>query len=198
MRIPAIRESSKGGGLLGRGLRLGKDRRGGVLVETAFAIPVLAVLLLGCIEMAQFLLVHQKMNRAASAMADLVSQPATITAAEVDQLFDAAQHLLQPFDLEARGRVIVTSVSRDPEDPTGMIDWQREGGGSLTAPSRIGIPAGPATMPDGFEVREGENLIAAEIFFDYEPMFFSSLFHESVVWHHAYRRSRLGALSTIN
>lgn len=178
--------------------RLARDRRGGILVETAFAIPVLAVLLLGCIEMAQYLLVHQKLNRAASTMADLVSQPATISAAEVDQLFDAAQHLLEPFDLETHGHVIVTSVSRETGDPTATIDWQREGGGSLVASSRIGVPNGPAEMPDSFEVREGENLIAAEIFFDYEPMFFSGLFHESVVWHHAYRRSRLGALSTIN
>ncbi len=178
--------------------RLARERRGGVLVETAFAMPVLAVLLLGCIEMAQYLLIHQKLNRAASTMADLVSQPATISATEVDQLFDAAQHLLQPFDLEANGYVIVTSVSRDQGDPTATIDWQREGGGSLMASSRIGVPNGPAEMPDGFEVREGENLIAAEIFYDYQPMFFSSLFHESVVWHHAYRRSRLGTLSTIN
>ena len=70
--------------------------------------------------------------------------------------------------------------------------------GSLSAASRIGSPNGPATMPDNFDVRDGENLIAAEIFFDYEPLFFSGFLEGSVLWHHAYRRSRLGALSTIN
>jgi uncharacterized membrane protein len=198
MRLADRTATSRRHGAMVTARRLARDRRGGILVETALAIPVLVVLLLGCIEMAQFLLVHQKLNRAASTMADLVSQPATISAAEVDQLFDAAQHLLEPFDLEAHGHVIVTSVSREEGDPTATIDWQREGGGSLAAASRIGVPSGPADMPDGFEVREGENLIAAEIFYDYEPMFFSSLFHESVVWHHAYRRSRLGTLSPIN
>jgi TadE-like protein len=182
----------------GRLRQLAENRRGGVLVETAFALPVLAFLLLGCIEMAQYLLVHQKLDRAAATMADLVSQPATISAAEVDQLFDAADHVLEPFDLADHGRVIVTSISREPDDPTGMVDWQREGGGSLVAYSKIGVPGGPAEMPDGFEVREGENLIAAEIFFEYEPLFFTSLLHGGVVWHNAYRRSRLGALSTIN
>ena len=53
-------------------------------------------------------------------------------------------------------------------------------------------------MPGGFDVREGEDLIAAQIFFDYEPMFFSGLVECAVIWHHTYRRSRLGALSTIN
>jgi len=174
------------------------DRRGGVLVEMAAAAPVLAMLLLGSIEMAQYLLVHQKLNRAASTMADLVSQPATITAAEVDELFDAANHLLQPFDLETRGRVIVTSVSRGQDDAAPTVDWQREGGGNYSAQSRIGAPDGVAEMPQGFVVREGENLITAEIFFDYEPIFFTGLFDGGVLWHHAYRRSQLGALSTIN
>jgi hypothetical protein len=178
--------------------RFREDRRGGVLVEMVLAMPVLTMLLLGSIEMAQYLLVHQKLNRAASTMADLVSQPATISEAEVDALFDAAQHLLKPFDLESKGRVIVTSVSRDEDDTTPMIDWQREGGGTFLASSHIGNPDGPAEMPDGFDVREGENLITAEIFFDYEPLFFSGLIEPTVIWHHAYRRSRLGTLSTIN
>ncbi len=174
------------------------DRRGAVLVEMAAAIPVLIVLLLGSIEMAQYLLINQKLNRAASTMADLVSQPATITEAEVDALFDAAVHLMSPFDLENSGRVIVTSVSRDEGEDTPTVDWQREGAGTFSVTSHIGNPTGPATMPSGFEVREGENLITAEIFFDYEPLFFSGIVEPTVIWHHAYRRSRLGTLSTIN
>ena len=186
-------------GRLGRCLIcFGGDRGGSVLVEMVTAIPILALLVLGSIEMAQYLLVHQKLNRAASTMADLVSQPATITEAEVDELFDAATHLLEPFDLENRGRVIVSSVSRDAGESTPMVDWQREGGGTYSATSHIGLPNGPATMPNGFVVRDGENLITAEIFFDYEPLFFSSLIEGGLIWHHAYRRSRLGALSTIN
>ena len=186
------------GGWLRPWRRFRHDRSGSVLVEMVATIPILAVLVLGSIEMAQYLLIHQKLNRAASTMADLVSQPATISESEVDELFDAATHLLQPFDLENSGRVIVTSVSRSVEDTTPVVDWQREGAGTLTATSRIGNPAGPATMPGGFDVRDGENLIAAEIFFDYEPVFFSGLIEGTVIWHHAYRRSRLGALSTIN
>jgi len=187
-----------GRGLFGSLRRFRDDRAGSVLVEMVTAIPVLALLVLGSIEMAQYLLVHQKLNRAASTMADLVSQPAAITESEVDELFDAATHLLQPFDLENKGRVIVTSVSRDEEDATPMVDWQREGGGTFSVNSRIGYPDGQADMPDDFDVRDGENLITAEIFFEYEPIFFSGLIDGAVIWHHAYRRSRLGTLSTIN
>ena len=53
-------------------------------------------------------------------------------------------------------------------------------------------------MPQGFLVREGENLITAEIFLDYEPILITGLFDGGVLWHRAYRRSCPAVLSTID
>lgn len=183
---------------LGMLARFRRDRRGGVLIEMLAALPVLSLLLLGSVDMARYLLVHQKLNRASSTMADLISQSSSITLAEVDQLFPAAERLLEPFDLQNDGLVIVSSISRAEGNDEPEIDWQREGGGSYAATSRIGDPGGPAEMPDSLLVREGENLIVAEVFFDYQPLFFSGIVEGGLIWQRSFRRTRLGALSTIN
>ncbi len=91
--------------------RLSSDRRGGLIAEFAAAMPVLVLLLLGGVEVSRFALLNQKMDRLATAMGDLVAQAETLTAAELDQLFLAAEHVASPFDVQAKGRIIITSAS---------------------------------------------------------------------------------------
>lgn len=174
-----------------------RDRKGASIVELALATPILMLILLGTFDMAQYVLLNQKLNRAASAMADLVSQSPNITAAQVDQLFSAAQRLVEPFDLPVNGRVIVSSISR-ATGASARIDWQREGGGSLSASSNLGIANSMPTLPTTLSVREGENLIAAEVYYTHEPYLLSGLLPAGVIRHEAYRRARLGTLSTLN
>ena len=136
--------------------------------------------------------------RAASTMADLVSRPTSISQSQIDSMFTAASELVMPFDLVAEGRVIVTSISRAAGDST-RIDWQHEGAGSLSATSEIGdTPGNVATLPTGFTVREGENVIVAEVFFDFEPMFLDDILDPGVISHLAVRKPRRGDLSTLN
>lgn len=174
-----------------------RDRSGSMLVELAVVAPVCAMILLGTFDMAQYILLNQKLNRAATTMADLVSQPSTITEAELNQLFAAAQQLVEPFDLPGNGRVIVSSISRPAgEDP--RIDWQREGGSLLSASSHIGVADGEPNMPNGFVFLDNESVIAAEVFFSFEPVIFSGFIPSGVIRHSSFRRPRLGVLSTLN
>ena len=53
---------------------LGRDRRGALAVEAAMAVPVLAVLLLGGVEVTRFVLLNQKLERTSATVADLVSR----------------------------------------------------------------------------------------------------------------------------
>src|SRR5690606_17326544 len=99
-------------GIAGLFRRFGADRSGAALIELAFAIPVLVIVLLGCFEATRYVLLHQKMNRAAASTADLVAQLSAVTDAQLTDLFDAASQLLEPYDLGANGRVIVSSVHR--------------------------------------------------------------------------------------
>ena len=108
-------------GISGLFRRFGADRSGAALIELAFAIPVLVIVLLGCFEATRYVLLHQKMNRAAASTADLVAQLSAVTDAQLTDLFDAASQLLEPYDLGANGRVIVSSVHR-PDAANPPID----------------------------------------------------------------------------
>lgn len=193
--MTTVRAVSRGVRRLWRRFR--EDRRGSFLVELAFTLPVLLVITIGSFDTGRYVLLHQKMNRAASTMADLVSRPSSISSSQIDLMFSAADELLQPFDLTGSGHVIVSSVSKAAGDAA-VVDWQHSGGGSLSASSAIGTAGGAPSLPSGFTVRDGENLIVAEVFFDYEPYFLDFVLEPSVISHVAIRRPRRGDLSTLN
>ena len=174
-----------------------RDRRGGVLIEFIFALPILVVVVIGSVDVARYVLLNQKMDRAASTMADLVSRPDTISQAQIDVMFAAAEDLLTPFDMGAQGRVIMSSVSKTSGNPA-RVDWQHENLGGLSHSSNVGAPGNDANLPSGFTVSDGENLIVAEVFFNYEPIFFDYLLESKVLGHTALRRPRRGDLSTLN
>jgi Flp pilus assembly protein TadG len=179
--------------------RFGADRTGAILVELAFAIPILGVLTLGGYEICRFILLQQKLEGVAVEVADLVAQYETITAADVDNIFLAVDHIATPFSFESRGVVIVSSVSKASGGPI-KIDWQRSGGGTASATSQIGTVGGTATLPTGFVVRDNESVIIAEVFYHYDPVLETNLIpmQAADLYHQALMRPRFGALSTLN
>ena len=188
-------------------MKLSKIRRfwcddGGLAaMEFAFALPVLVMILLGCFEAARFVLINQKMARVASQSADLVAQLDVVTEAEMDDLFVAAESTAEPFPLDTEGKVIVSSVFRpySPANAVPTITWQRATDEGLLATSHLG-PQGQSSppMPEGFSLRNGENVIVAEVFFQYDPVFFGTVFNERVLYHTSYNRPRLQNLNTIS
>lgn len=183
---------------LGRLLRrLRREEHGGVLVETAFVMPILIAMLLGSVELGRYLIAHQKLERAAASVADLVSQsPDTVTMAEVMTLFGIVPHITAPYDVEASGRVILTAVTRANSagaDP--IVAWQVDGMGELEVDSQIGGEGDVATLPGGFVVGQGETVIIAEAWYDYEAYFFEDIDPTGPIYHRALYRPRLSSLS---
>jgi Flp pilus assembly protein TadG len=176
--------------------RLRRDQRGGVLIEAAFTIPIAVMLLLAGFEVARLTLIHQKMDRAATAMADLVSQSEDITVAQLNDMFNAIEHIMEPFDLSTKGVVIVSSIGTPISNPT-TIYWQRNGAGGITATSQIGTEGNAPTLPAGFVVRDGEGLIVAEVYYDYAPLMFWDILTPSQLYHRAFFRPRYGGLDVL-
>jgi len=178
-----------------------RDDRGLAVMEFAFALPVLVTILLGCFDAARFVLINQKMSRVASQSADLVAQLDVVTEAEIDDLFIAAESTAEPFPLDTEGKVVISSIFRpySPADAVPSIVWQRETALGLLATSHLG-PEGQSspTLPEGFSLRNGENVIVAEVFFDYQPVFFGTVFPERVIYHTSYNRPRLVNLNAIS
>ena len=176
--------------------RLGPARSGAVLLELAVILPVLLIALLGGMETARLVMIHQKLDRAAATMSDLVARSQTVSAADVDQMFAAARNMVEPFELGPSGRVIVSSVNRDGGGDT-LVAWQLDGAGTLAVASAVGSAGGDATLPDGFTLAPDENVIVAEVFYDFQPWLMASVFPPRIVRHQSLRRPRFGSLAEL-
>jgi Flp pilus assembly protein TadG len=172
-----------------------------LIAEFAAAMPVLVLMLLGGVEVSRFALLNQKMDRLATAMGDLVAQAETLTAAELDQLFLAAAHVAWPFDIAAKGRIIITSITvlppplnQPPGPPT--ITWQR-GTGNLAAVSELGAANDPAILPTGLTVTQNQTIIASEVHFQFTPLLIGALVPSQRIYHRSFFRPRVGALTTL-
>ncbi|CAN0416232.1 unnamed protein product [Discosporangium mesarthrocarpum] len=176
---------------------LWRDRGGASLVEIAFVMPILVTLLLGGVEIARYVLLHQKLDRVSSSIADLVSQGENISVADLQNIFDAAQFVAKPFDLLADGTVIVSSVSNPIGGQATRVNWQQAGAGTIPANSQIGTTGGSVTLPAGFTVADGQTIIIAEVFYDYVPWILGNFTGANQVYHRALFRPRYGGLSML-
>ena len=176
---------------------LRRDKRGSLLIETGFVVPVIATMILGGIEISRFSLLQQKLDRLATTTTDIVTQSeTTLSIATLNVILTATSSIMQPFPFGAEGVVIITSVSATGVLPP-KVDWQYAGGGSLpSSVSKIGAPGDNATLPAGFVVRDGENVLISETFYQFTPMFVSSFVSPTTLYHNAFYRPRLSSLST--
>ncbi|MGB0695159.1 MAG: TadE/TadG family type IV pilus assembly protein [Rhodospirillaceae bacterium] len=173
--------------------RLSREEKGLAAVEMAFVIPVLVFLLLGGIEMGRLILINQKADRAAATLADLISQSEAVSETSIQDIFEAATWVLEPYPADPNAAMILTSVIGNGG---ARIAWQRA---RNTSPgeSRVGQSGGAASLPPGFVVRDGENVVIAELFYDYEPLFLPDLVGSRVLSKSSYFRPRFAILDTV-
>jgi len=180
--------------------RFRRCEEGLAVMEFAFGLPVLLIILLGCFDAARFVLINQKMARVAAQTSDLVAQLDVVTESEMSDLWVSATDTAMPFDIGTEGRVIVSSVFRPytPADADPEIVWQRLTAPGLNSISRLGVEDDEdPPLPTGFSLRSGENVIVAEVFFDYSPVFFGEIFAARVLYYSSYNRPRLQNLTAI-
>ena len=174
-----------------------RDRRGVVFIEVAFIMPVLITLVLGGFEVARFALLQQKLSREVMTTSDMVSQGATISIPEIAIVFSATSTMVKPFAAGSSQRVYVSSVSKIG-GAAPKIDWQRNGGGTLTGvASKLGVAGANATLPAGFTMNAGDNVIIAEVFYHFEPLLIPALVPPATLYHRALFRPRQGTLATL-
>ena len=166
------------------------DRRGTVLVEAAIGMAILLALFTSGIEVARYVLLQQKLDRTAMTVGDLVSRGNLLTAAEVSNIFAAAPHLVEPFDLTGQGRVVLTAVRREDGAAPAVV-WQRLSDQGVSADSRLGSVGETAALPDGLSPQPNENLFVAEVFYDFEPLFGLGVLSTRRLYHRSVYRARL-------
>jgi Flp pilus assembly protein TadG len=175
---------------------LWSSARGSVAIETALTLPLLCLILLGGIELSRFILAHQKVERTSATLADLVARSDTLSNSGMDSLFAATQYVMAPFELGENGHAVITLVIGDNGTP--KIAWQRYQPSDATG-SEVGTIVGQtATLPTGFTIANGDHVIIAEVFYDYQPMFTGDLLSDTSLQRMAIFRPRFGTLTIVS
>ena len=123
---------------------------------------------MGGVEVARYVPRHQNLERVVASVGDLVSQAEVLTTTHANNMFDAAQHVIKPFELVDNGVVFVSS-GIGVEDSPPQMNWQMNGGGTLVVQSEIGVGEGDAKLLEGFTLVQGDTGIITEVFCDYTP-----------------------------
>lgn len=176
--------------------RLMRDHHGSALVEFALMLPVLIVLGIGGLDFVMYLLLQQKLQNATFSLADLAARDKTLSAAQLDNIFMSVQHVTKPFDFPASGRATVSGISAT-SDQRPRVYWQRSGAGSLSAASRVGSTGGNARLPADLGIKAGETIIAAELTYEFKPLF-GLVLKPTVLHHSAFVKPRLGTLQQLD
>lgn len=176
-------------------MRFGKNAQGVAMVEFAICAPILMLLLLGSLEGSRFLIINQKQEKIAFTVADVVAQSTDLTTTGIDQLLAATQDMMDPFTFGANGMVLITSVTKNTgQNP--VVNWRYSGGGQLTGvTSAFGSVGAAAVLPAGFTLNDRDNIIIAEVFYRFAPIYSSQLFGQRTLYKMAIYKPRLGELT---
>ncbi len=175
--------------------------QGSVIVEFAFILPIMLLLTFPVIDYSRYILMQQKLTKAASFMADAVAMSRPIEQATTQSDIDTDGTFLEettlqdivntinihmmPFAEEQAGgpdryQAILTHVYKDANGIP-ALGWQFDQNSQrlngAPAESTVGVLSGPgdigspATMPPELQnLQDGENLVVAEVFANYEPI----------------------------
>ncbi len=175
--------------------RLWRNERGVAYLEFAIALPLLLALFMGAVELTRYIIVAQKVEKATITIADVVAQSDTIGSTELGQLMSAVKHVMRPFTFNAEGYVILSSVTKTGSNPP-MVNWQYTGGGTWVHSSQVGSPGSPALWVP-FTLADKENIIIAEVFYNFTPLLPNSVIPGTMINKIATFRPRLGALGSL-
>jgi len=161
-----------------RGLirRFAVRQDGVAALELAILLPVLLFLLLGAFELPRALLIYEKVTRVSAEIGDLAARQDTMIASQLTDLFSAADEIMSPFSFKTYGTVVVSSLTQaSGKDP--VIAWQCSSDTTLLLSSKIGKQGDKPVLPNGLTVGTGDNVIVAEVFYKYAPIFASYMFN---------------------
>lgn len=162
---------------------LARDVRAIAMVEFAYTMPLFIGFGLVGLEFTNVVLAHQKTERIAATLADLVAaNQVPPNERQIGDMFEAVPEIARPFGFGEDGNVVITAVI-GLEDPSeggvrNKVAWQRcLRSGSHQ--SRVGrqwsgsndILDGPSVnLPGGLELDQSQMVIVAEVFFPYRPV----------------------------
>lgn len=162
--------------------KLRDDTRGVSIIEFALTLPMLVLVGAGGLELINYILANQKIERIASITADNVARNALAPSERsFTDTFAGVNEIAAPFDFDAEGRVIMTGVIGVAQGSAivGKVVWQRCSGQLAGINSTVGSEAtdptrwaeGPdAVLPNNIALLQNQLVVISEVAYRYDPM----------------------------
>ncbi|MEQ1711597.1 MAG: TadE/TadG family type IV pilus assembly protein [Hyphomicrobium sp.] len=145
--------------------RLACDKRGVAAVEFAFVLPILAIMLLGTVEVARAVDADRRFGNATAMLTDLIAREQNVTDADLGGMMQAIAHLMRPYDPASLtlGVVAVRAPIAAGQQP--KVEWSYSHNGK-TVPAKGATYTLPADL-----VSPGSRVIVVESTYNFTPMF---------------------------
>lgn len=166
------------------------------LVEFALMLPVLLTFFYGCIEITRYILITQKVEKLAFTVADVCSQNKTLSVSDITALLAATNDIMKPFNFGNAGKVMITSLYRADGAANAKVNWRYISTSTLNVTSGLGSLGAVPTMPGTFAFDNKENVIAAEVYYQFSPLITTQFFGTRIIYRAAFYKPRLGELTT--
>lgn len=156
-----------------------RDERGVALIEFAFSLPLLMILILVGLEFTNFILAEHRVRAIASMTADNASRLRTqMSEAYINQLFVGVDKAGASIGFKDKGRVVLSSVQNNTNGDGQWIRWQRCFG-NLAYNSKYGVQGkgqNDTSLPNvnGLQAQPGSAVMYVEAEYRYEPIIPSS------------------------
>ena len=174
--------------------RLRRSESGLAAIEIALFAPILGLLLLGGYDVARYISIRTGVDKVAFSVADVTAQYKQLTAAAMRQVFLITGTSLTSYSSGTNGVTVLTSVYLDKTTP--KVSWQCYSSSGTGWTSKIGVAGGTATIDSSLLADVNDNVMVAEVFYKFTPVF-SNFFKDSfMIYSSAVFRPRLGSLTS--
>lgn len=124
--------------ILGKVLRLARDKRGISAVEFALLAPVMIGLYFGCAEIADGVGTDRKVSLVAAALANLSAQTTTISTSDMTNILDASGAIITPYSA-SKLKMTITCIKIDANKVASVM-WSVTRNGTVNS-GNVTIPA---------------------------------------------------------
>lgn len=154
--------------------RLAGDKRGVAAVEFGYIAPVMLVMLLGTIEASRAVSMDRRFGLVTSMVADLVAREKTMTAADMNAIYDIVEHIMSPYDSSSL-KIQVVPVKANPANVTDTKVYASTANRPSLHNAGQKAECAGYTLTTGL-VSAGASVIVVETSYEFRPLLVGSVF----------------------
>ncbi|RYE32106.1 MAG: pilus assembly protein [Hyphomicrobiales bacterium] len=140
--------------------RFAGDRKGVALVEFAMLLPVMLIAYVGMTEVVQLVMINRKVTQLTSALSDLTSRVQSVSPTDIDNIFNAAETIMMPYE-GGKPAMVITSLVVDASG-VAKVCWSSQRNGTALARGTTQV------IPDIYRT-PSTSVIMASASYNYTP-----------------------------